>query len=170
MGKRARRCFLAWGLLFAVFAIQGLLPWLIVWLATPALGPVGALTATFSSNPLVVEAIEQSAAILLMGGGIFLIFHFFHSLFPGGKNFGLRGERFFASKGIWFFAIVSILLTILVWFALDKNPLIAFGTVIGSTAFFIVHGFRQKTLNWPSRRCSTRLACRMSAGSSISKS
>jgi uncharacterized protein len=143
MGERARRWFLIYGLLFAVFAIRGLLPWLIVWLSTPALGPVGALTATFSSDPLVIAAIEQSAPILLIGGGIFLIFLFFHWLFLETKNFGLRGERYMATKGVWFFAIVSILLAAIVWFALEKNPMMAFGAVVGSTAFFIVHGFRQ---------------------------
>ena len=143
MGERAKRWFLIWGLLFAVFAVRGLLPWLIVWLSTPALGPVGALTATFSSDPLVIAAIEQSAPILLIGGGIFLIFLFFHWLFLETKNIGLRGERYFATKGVWFFAIVSILLAAIVWFALDKNPMMAFGAVVGSTAFFIVHGFRQ---------------------------
>jgi hypothetical protein len=143
MGERARKWFLIWGLLIAVFAIRGLLPWLIVWLSTPALGPVGALTATFSSDPLVIAAIGQSAPILLIGGGTFLVFLFFHWLFLETKNFGLRGERYFATKGVWFFAIVSILLAGIVWFALDKNPLMAFGAVVGSTAFFIVHGFRQ---------------------------
>ena len=143
MGERARRWFLIWGLLFAVFAIRGLLPWLIVWLSTPALGPVGALFATFSSDPLVIAAIEQSAPILLIGGGTFLIFLFFHWLFLETKNFGLRGERFFSTKGVWFFAIVSILLTAIVWLALEENPMMAFGAVVGSTAFFIVHGFRQ---------------------------
>jgi hypothetical protein len=34
-----------------VFLIHGLLPWLIVWAAVPQLGPIGALTATFSSDP-----------------------------------------------------------------------------------------------------------------------
>jgi hypothetical protein len=143
MGERARRWFLVWGLVFAVFAIRGLLPWLIVFISTPSLGPLGALTATFSSDPLVMAAIEQSAPVLLIGGGTFLIFLFFDWLFLETKNFGLRGERYFATKGVWFFAIVSILLTILVWFALGRNPLMAFGAVVGSTAFFIVHGFRQ---------------------------
>jgi hypothetical protein len=143
MSTRAKRWFLIWGLLFAVFAVRGLLPWLIVWLSTPSLGPVGALTATFSGDPLVVAAIEQSSPVLLIGGGTFLIFLFFHWLFLETKNFGLRGERYFAKKGVWFFAIVSILLAAIVWFALSKNPLMAFGAVVGSTGFFIVHGFRQ---------------------------
>jgi hypothetical protein len=143
MSKRAKHWFLVWGLIFAVFAVRGLLPWLIVWLSTPSLGPIGAFTATFSSDPLVLAAVEQSAPVLLMGGGTFLLFLFLHWLFLEGKNFGLRGERYIATKGVWFFAIVSILLTGLVWFALVRHPLMAFGAVVGSTAFFIVHGFRQ---------------------------
>src|SRR5512137_1875752 len=74
MGQRARRWFLTWGLLIAVFLIRGLLPWLIVWMSTTSLGRVGALTATFSSDPLVLAAIEQSAPILLIVGGTFLVF------------------------------------------------------------------------------------------------
>ncbi|MEN6609763.1 MAG: DUF475 domain-containing protein, partial [Methanoregulaceae archaeon] len=99
MSERARKWFLLWGLLFAVFAVRGLLPWLIVWVSTPSLGPVGALTATFSSDPLVVHAIEQSAPILLIGGGTFLLFLFLHWLFLEEKAFGLRGERYIATKG-----------------------------------------------------------------------
>ncbi len=143
MGERARKWFLLWGILFAVFVIRGVLPWLIVWFATPTLGPVGAFFATFSSDPAVIEAIEQSAPVLLMGGGVFLIFLFFHWIFLEEKHYGLRGERYIESKGVWFFAVVSILLALVVWFALKENPLMAFGAVVGSTAFFIVHGFRQ---------------------------
>jgi uncharacterized protein len=143
MSERAKRWFLVWGLIFAVFAVRGLLPWLIVWLSAPSLGPIGAFTATFSSDPVVIAAIEQSAPILLMGGGTFLIFLFFHWLFLEQKHYGLRGERFFSSKGVWFFAVVSVILAALVWVALGYNTMVAFGAVVGSTAFFIVHGFRQ---------------------------
>ena len=143
MSERAKRWFLLWGLIIAVFAVRGLLPWLIVWLSSPALGPIGAFTATFSSDPAVIAAIEESAPMLLMFGGTFLIFLFFHWLFLEHKNFGIRGERFFVRQGVWFFAVVSILLTGLVWFALGKSTMLAFGAVVGSTAFFIVHGFRQ---------------------------
>jgi hypothetical protein len=143
MGQKARKWFLIWGLLFAVFIIRGLLPWIIVWLATPSLGPIDALLATFSSDPKVIEAIDISKPILLIGGGTFLIFLFFHWLFLEPKNFGLKGEKFFAAQGVWFFAIISILLSTIVWFALEKNPLMAFGAVVGSTAFFITHGFKE---------------------------
>jgi uncharacterized protein len=143
MGARARRWFLLWGLLFAVFVIRGLLPWAIVWSVNPALGPFGSLMATFSSDPSVKESIESSAPILLIGGGVFLIFLFFHWIFLETKNYGLRGERYMESKGVWFFAVVSIILAVIVWYALKQSPMLAFGAVVGSTAFFITHGFKQ---------------------------
>lgn len=142
MGKKARRWFLTWGIFFGVFLVRGLLPLLIIWATNPSLGLMGALTATFSNDPQIHEAIERSSPILLIGGGVFLIFLFFHWLFLEPKNFGLKGERFFQAQGAWFFAIVSLLLTTIVWFALKQDSLLAFGAVVGSTAFFIIHGFR----------------------------
>jgi hypothetical protein len=126
-----------------VFAVRGFLPLLIVWMSAPQLGFMGALTATFSSDPLVLHAIETSAPVLLIGGGIFLVFLFFHWIFLEPKSYGLKGERFFHKQGVWFFAVVSVLLSTIVWFALQVNPLMAFGAVVGSTAFFITHGFKQ---------------------------
>ena len=143
MQQKARKWFLFWGLLFAVFVVRGLLPWAIVWASLPSLGPIGALTATFSSDPKVVEAVENAAPVLLIGGGTFLLFLFFHWLFVEPKNYGLRGERFFHNQSVWFYAVVSILLSAIIWFALQIHPLMAFGAVVGSTAFFITHGFKQ---------------------------
>ncbi|MBI2315091.1 DUF475 domain-containing protein [Candidatus Daviesbacteria bacterium] len=143
MSKRARRWFLLWGLLLAVFLLRGLLPWGILWATNPGLGPIGAFGAALSSDPKVVEAIEKSSPILLSGGGIFLIFLFFHWLFLEPKNYGLKSERFFHSQGVWFYAVVSIILAVIVWFALQENPFMAFGAVVGSTAFFITHGFKE---------------------------
>ncbi len=143
MSPRGRRWFLLWGILFAVFIVRGLLPWLIIWITTPSLGFFGSLTATFSSDPAVVQAIDQSAPILLMGGGVFLLFLFFHWLFQEPKVYGLHGEKFFHKHSIWFYAVVSLILCVLVWFGMKKNPVMAFGAVVGSTAFFITHGFKQ---------------------------
>ncbi len=143
MQPKARRWFLLWGILIAVFIVRGGLPWMIVWMATPGLGPIGALTATFSSDPSVIDAIHQSAPLLLTGGGTFLVFLFFHWLFLEPKHFGLIGEQFFARQGAWFFAVVSIILAVIVWYALKLNPMMAFGAVVGSTAFFITHGFKE---------------------------
>ena len=143
MPRQARRWFLVWGLLLAVFVVRGLLPWGIVWATTPHLGPIGALTATFSSDPKILEAVEASAPFLMICGGVFLVFLFFHWLFLEPKHYGLYGEEFIHKQGVWFFAVISMLLTTLVWLALHKDPILAFGAVIGSTAFFITHGFKE---------------------------
>ena len=74
MSKKARRWFLVWGIIIAVFLVRGLLPWLIIWVSNPSLGAIGALTASFSSDPRVAEVIRQSAPVLLAGGGTFLVF------------------------------------------------------------------------------------------------
>ena len=87
MSKRARKWFLLWGFLFAVFVIRGLLPWIIIWATMPSLGPIGSFTAAFSNDPSVHTAITNASPILLLGGGVFLIFLFFHWLFLETKNF-----------------------------------------------------------------------------------
>ena len=43
MKEKARRWFLTWGMLIAVFGVRGFLPLLIVWAANPSLGPIGAV-------------------------------------------------------------------------------------------------------------------------------
>ncbi len=143
MSARARRWFLLWGILFAVFIVRGLLPWVIVWMAVPSLGPIGALTAAFSSDPLVHQAVQAAAPVLLMGGGVFLVLLFLHWLFLEPKQFGLPGERFFASQGVWFFAVASVFLALTVWYALKVGAMVGFAAVVGSTVFFITHGFKE---------------------------
>lgn len=143
MGEKAKKWFLTWGLLVAVFVVRGMLPWLIVWIVSPTLGPIGSLTATFSGDPKVIQAVESSAPVLLIAGGTFMIFLFLYWLFLEPKYYGFKGERFFQSKGVWFYAIISILLSVIVWLGLKVNPLMAFGAVLGSTAFFITHGFKE---------------------------
>ena len=143
MGQKARKWFLTWGLFIGVFLIRGILPFLIVFALNPQLGIIGTLTATFSSDPKIHEAIDQSSPILLMGGGVFLLLLFFHWLFLEPKNFGLRGEKFFYTQGVWFYAVASLFLTIIVWYGIHINPLLAFSAVVGSTAFFITHGFKE---------------------------
>lgn len=143
MSEKARRWFLLWGILIAVFLIRGLLPGLILFVANPSLGIDGVFTAMISGDAAAQHAMEQSAPILLTGGGIFLVFLFFHWLFMERKHYGLIGERFFKKQGVWFFAVVSIILAVVTWYAMEINNLMAFGAVVGSTVFFIVHGFKQ---------------------------
>ncbi|MDD5721154.1 MAG: DUF475 domain-containing protein [Candidatus Pacebacteria bacterium] len=144
MGARAKRWFLTWGMLVAVFVVRGLLPFIIIWVFNPTLSIFQVLSAAWSSDPLVQDSIHRSAPILLIAGGVFLLFLFLHWLFLEDKKMGLPlTERFFMSKGVWFYATVSILLAIISWFALKENNLMAFGAVVGSSLFFITHGFKQ---------------------------
>lgn len=143
MQQRARKWFLSWGILIAVFGVRGILPWLIVWIMAPGLGPWQAFTASLTGDPAALHAIQESSPVLLIGGGVFFVFLFFHWIFLEPKQYGLPVERFIARQGAWFYAVVSIFLTTIVWFALDANPMLAFGAVVGSTAFFITHGFKR---------------------------
>ena len=146
MGAKARRWFLTWGMLIAVFLVSGLLPFIIFWAFNPALSPSQILSAAWSSDPLIIDSIHKSAPILLIAGGVFLLFLFLHWLFLEDKKLGLPlAEKFFMSKGmgIWFYAVVSILLTVISWFALKESNLMGFGAIVGSTLFFITHGFKQ---------------------------
>lgn len=144
MGAKARRWFLTWGILFAVFIVRGFLPWILVYTSAPELGFFGALTATFSSDPRVITAVEQAAPQLQVGGGVFLVALFLHWIFLEDKNYGLIGERFIHRQGIWFYAVISLFLTILIWKCVTSDtPMMALGAAIGSSAFFITHGFKQ---------------------------
>jgi len=144
MGARARRWFLTWGMFFAVVLVRGLLPFIIIWVFNSSLNPIQVLSAAWSSDPLVIESIEKSAPILLVAGGVFLLFLFLHWLFLEEKNLGLpRAEKFFMARGVWFYAVVSILLSVIAWFALKESNLMGFGAVVGSSLFFITHGFKQ---------------------------
>lgn len=144
MGARARRWFLTWGMFIAVFLVRGLLPFIIIWAFNTSLSPMQIFSAAWSSDPLVLSSIEKSAPILLVAGGVFLLFLFLHWLFLEDKNLGLpRTEKFFMSKGVWFYATVSVLLAVIAWFALQESNLMGFGAVVGSSLFFITHGFKQ---------------------------
>ena len=101
MSERAKRWFLVYGLLFAVFAIRGLLPGLSFGCPHRPSGRLGIL-ATFSSDPLVLDAIEQSAPILLIGGGTFLILLFLHWLFLEQKIPGSGESSLLRLKGSGF--------------------------------------------------------------------
>ncbi|OGX07499.1 MAG: hypothetical protein A2Z88_08380 [Omnitrophica WOR_2 bacterium GWA2_47_8] len=146
MGKKWRKWFLIWGIFFSVFLVRGLLPWLIVYVSNPSMGMWGSLMSTFSSNPEVVQSLEQSKPVLLIAGGIFLIFLFFHWLFLEPKKFGLAVEKFASKRAVWFYSIVSVLLTVIIWYALKINAVMAFAASIGSSAFFITHGFKEHAM------------------------
>ncbi|HJK52205.1 MAG TPA: DUF475 domain-containing protein, partial [Methanocorpusculum sp.] len=134
--------FLTWGIIIAVFGIRGVLPWLIIWFSTPSLGPIGALTATFSDDATAAAAIEASAPFLLLAGGIFMIFLFLHWLMAEEKNCIVPGERAMSRQGPWFYAVAAVVLFLICYAAAQINALLAVAAVGGSAIFFIMQGFR----------------------------
>jgi hypothetical protein len=149
MSAKSRKLFLTWGILIAVFLVRGLLPILILWSNNPNFSFFEIITV--SSNPALIEAAETSAPVLLIGGGTFLVFLFFFWLFLEPKHYGLRGEATIQKHGVWFYAAASIVLAIVVWFSIRLNPAMAFGAVVGSTCFFITHGFKENATQMENR-------------------
>jgi len=143
MPAKYRGIFLFWGIIFAVFVVRGILPFLIVWLANPALSIVEIFTFVFSSNKEIEEYVEQSKPILLLGGGIYLFFVFLAWLFLEEKKYAFLVENFLHRQSIWFYAIASLMLTTIIYLSLKENPILALSASIGASAFFITDGFKK---------------------------
>ncbi len=143
MSPRARRWFLIWGNLTAVVIVRGLLPLLIVWLATPSISLMGALQATFGNDPIAQTAMDANAYILLLGGGMFLALLYFHWLFLEKKDpFFVPDKLMKPHYGVWFFAVAAVLLVTVLWIARER-PLAMLAAAIGNAVFFILYGFRE---------------------------
>lgn len=142
MSEKAKRWFLFWGILFAVFLIRGLLPLFIIYFTVPDLTIWGAVTAAFSSDPSVHKAVDDASPVLMIGGGTFLVFLFLYWLFLEEKHFAFKAEKFFQRHGIWFYALASVILCGLIWFSIKTSPIMAFGAALGASAFFITSGFK----------------------------
>jgi hypothetical protein len=93
-----------------------------------------------------------------MGGGVFLVLLFLYWLFLETKSFGLPGERFIAKYGVWFYAVASVYLAATVWFALRVSSAVGFMAVVGSTVFFITHGFKENAAHREQRLLSSGLS------------
>jgi uncharacterized protein len=119
------------------------LPLLIVWLTAPGVTLWQATLATFGSDPLAHAAMEQSASILLVGGGMFLLLLYFHWLFLEKKDPYFLPDRWVKQEhGVWFFAIAALLLVWLMW-EMRGNPFAMIAAAAGNAVFFILYGFRQ---------------------------
>ncbi|MBI1971555.1 MAG: DUF475 domain-containing protein [Candidatus Wildermuthbacteria bacterium] len=144
MSARARRWFLIWGILTAVVLVRGLLPLLIVWIATPGISILQAIQATFGADPIAKSAMDASAHILLVAGGMFLLLLYLHWLFLEKKDpFFVPDKLVKQQYGIWFFALAAILLVMVLWFA-RESPLAMLGAAVGNAVFFILYGFREQ--------------------------
>jgi hypothetical protein len=143
MPEKYRKIFLFWGLLFAVFIVRGLLPFLIVWMANPALSIGGVMTSVFSNDPQIKEYLEASKPLLLLGGGVYLFFVFLSWLFLEEKKYAFLVEGFIHRQGAWFYAVSSIFTVLVVYISLQINPILALAATIGISAFFITDGFKK---------------------------
>lgn len=143
MPDKYRKIFLFWGLLFAVFVVRGVLPFIIVWIANPALSIGQVITSTFSGSPEIKNYLEQSKPLLLLGGGLYLFFVFLSWLFLEEKKYAFFVEGFIHRQGAWFYAFASIITTSVVYFSLKQNPVLALAATIGVSAFFITDGFKK---------------------------
>jgi hypothetical protein len=145
--KKAKRFFLTWGILFAIFVVRGLLPSVIVFFAVPDIGVLGALSAIWQSDVAVTTAIEGATPVILMAGGMFLVLLWAHWLFMEDKKFGLPHEYYVQTYGaVWFYAFAALLL-VLTLFEIDRlitvNPMIlALSASIGFGVFFVTQGFK----------------------------
>lgn len=144
MSAKARRWFLLWGILTAVILVRGLLPLLIVWFTTPGITLLRALQATFGNDPVAKTAMDASAYILLVAGGMFLLLLYLHWLFLEKKEPFFTPDKLVKPQyGMWFFALAALLLVTVLWFA-RETPLAMLGAAIGNAVFFIIYGFREQ--------------------------
>jgi len=141
--ERYRKIFLFWGLLFAVFLVRGLLPFIIVKLANPALNIGQVFTASLSNSQEVAHYVEQSKPLLLLAGGVYLFMVFLSWLFLEEKKYAFLVEHHIHKQGVWFYAISSVFLTTTIYLGIKQNPLLALSASIGASAFFITDGFKK---------------------------
>jgi len=147
--EKAKKFFLTWGMFFAIFVVRGILPFLIFYLANTSLGLKNSIAAMWHSSPAMIEAIETSAPLLLMAGGMFLLLLFLHWLFMEKKNFGLPHEEPIQRMGaVWFYSFASAILPITIvllnkTFEPGKAVYLILAAAIGYCVFFITDGFKK---------------------------
>lgn len=143
MPEKFRKIFLFWGIIFAVFVVRGLLPFIIIWISNPKLSIIEIFTFVFSKNSDISHYVAQSTPLLLLGGGVYLFLVFLAWLFLEKKNYAFLVENFLHRQSVWFYAISSLVITAIIYFSIKLNPLLALAASIGATAFFITDGFKK---------------------------
>jgi hypothetical protein len=141
--EKFRKFFLLWGLLLAVFVMRGVLPFVIVWLANASLSLPEIWRLVFGEPELLEQALKHSKPLLLLGGGVYLFFVFLAWLFLEEKKYAFLVEHFIHRQSVWFYAIASLFITVVIYLAVVTNPFLALAASIGTTAFFLTDGFRK---------------------------
>lgn len=143
MPEKYRKFFLFWGLLLAVFVVRGVLPFLIVWLANTNIPLPELMRLVFTKPDQVSAALEHSKPLLLLAGGVYLVFVFLGWIFLEEKKYAFFVEHFIHRQSVWFYAFASVFITTVIAFAVRENAILALSASIGATAFFVTDGFRR---------------------------
>jgi uncharacterized protein len=142
MGVLWRKRFLLIGIFTSVFLVRFILPLIIVWVSVPNISGSELFLAFIGQSETAYNAIEMSKPIILMFGGVFLLYLYFHWLFLEQKE-PLFIERYLKQKhGVWFFAFAAIILVIIMYLS-QASPLMMLAAAIGSATFFILYGLKQ---------------------------
>jgi hypothetical protein len=137
-----RKRFLFIGILTSVFVVRFLLPLFIVWVSVPNISGSELFLAFVGQSSVAYDSILAAKPIILMFGGVFLLYLYFHWLFLEEKE-PLFIERYLRKKhGVWFFAFASIFLVLIMYLA-RASPLMMLAAAIGSATFFILYGLKQ---------------------------
>ena len=142
MGALWRKRFLLIGIITSVFLVRFLLPLIIVWLSAPTLSLPDLFLAFTGESKVAATAIETQKPLILIFGGVFLLYLYFHWLFLE-KKAPLYVERFLKEKhGVWFFAFAALILVAIMYLA-RANAMMMLAAAIGSATFFILYGLKE---------------------------
>jgi uncharacterized protein len=142
MGALWRKRFLLIGIFTSVFLVRFILPLIIVWVSVPNISGSELFLAFTGQSEVAYAAIEHQKPVILMFGGVFLLYLYFHWLFLEQKE-PLFIERFLKQKhGVWFFAFAAIILVLIMYLA-QASTLMMLAAAIGSATFFILYGLKQ---------------------------
>ncbi len=137
-----RKRFLLIGIITSVFLVRFLLPLLIVWISIPTMSLSDIFLAFSGQSSIAANAIELQKPIILMFGGVFLLYLYLHWLFLEKKE-PLFIERFLKENhGAWFFGFAALLLVLIMYLA-RSNPLVMLAAAIGSATFFLLYGLKE---------------------------
>jgi uncharacterized protein len=141
---RARRFFVTWGMISSVGLVRGVMPFIIYFIPNRQLGLYGAVSAFWTGDPRVAQAVADAAPLLLLAGGIFLVLLFLHWLLAEEKSFGLPFESLLQEVGeVWFYAAAAaLLLGVIMLVQVYGNLSLAVAATSGFTVFFIAEGFK----------------------------
>ena len=142
MKPKARKWFMGWGILFAVFIIRGLLPWFLLWVSDPSVGFIQILKLGVSTSGTSFVISEQASSILLSAGGAFLVVLFLHWFFVESKEFYniFRLEKSSAHK--MFYILSLLLLLAIAAISWNQNSLMVMGAIIGTFVFILIFKIR----------------------------